>query len=348
MNRLQFDHVLERLTYRRKEVLLQVLAGHSDAAIAQALTITEATVRKHIEHICKSFKITNDWPDERRCKRPELIALFEKYKPDWVKIQQDILIQDKVSQSDKNTNLELEQNETDFSTIYNRDVFILIDQSGSMVRKDADTGTQTRYEYLQEVVEGHIAEILSVGQGIGKNSTPKICEFVRVYFFSRLAVSPSEILISDASQTWKLFCENRPKTKTFVVQTLEKCLEIWQQTGQPNGRGAFIIIYTDGQFDDEDQFIQCLIRACQIIEHHQILKIFVLGLGQDINIHHFLQLDFNVNQQIPFNIFVFDLINEVDSIIDLLKRQLIDHPHLAFPQWVKQRYPEFVKKMSEI
>jgi hypothetical protein len=60
------------------EVLLKLLAGAPDAAIAAALTIAKATVIKHIQNICKKFGIINKWPALRRSryKRPELIALF--------------------------------------------------------------------------------------------------------------------------------------------------------------------------------------------------------------------------------------------------------------------------------
>lgn len=46
-----------------------------------------------------------------------------------------------------------------------------------------------------------------------------------------------------------------------------------------------------------------------------------------------------------FNIFVFDLVNEVDDIVELLSRQLTEDPHLAFPDWVRYRYPDFVDRV---
>lgn len=82
MNQEQFDIVLNGLTLRRKEVLLKFLAGEVDEAIAQSLNITESTVRKHIEEICKEFKCE---PDELRSKRPYLFALFRRCKPELVK-----------------------------------------------------------------------------------------------------------------------------------------------------------------------------------------------------------------------------------------------------------------------
>jgi flagellar biosynthesis GTPase FlhF len=82
MNQGQFDQVLNGLTPQRKEVLIKFLAGETDKEIAVSLYIVEATVRKHIEEICKDFKCE---PDEQRSRRPNLIALFRKYKPELVK-----------------------------------------------------------------------------------------------------------------------------------------------------------------------------------------------------------------------------------------------------------------------
>ncbi|MFP5273551.1 hypothetical protein [Coleofasciculus sp.] len=152
-------------------------------------------------------------------------------------------------------------------------------------------------------------------------------------------------MINDASQVWKLFVKNKPKTKTFVSPTLNHCVNTYLTEGKPKGKGAFFIIYTDGQFDDEEGFVQCISSACTKIEDHKDIKFFVLGLGKDIDIEHFLALDFNVNQTMKFNIFVFDLVNEVDDIIELLKRQLTDDPYLAFPDWVRIRHPDLVEKV---
>lgn len=361
MERRQFEAAFERLTYRRKQVLLKLLAGETDAAIAAALTVAEATVRKHIENICKEFAIINEWPAKRRCKRPELIALFGKYKPELVSRAAGSPSDASGEDSDLAPGIisppesgeggwggegkQVPVGEPPFSTIYNRDVFILIDRSGSMVRKDADTGNQTRYDYLEEVVEGHVAAILSGQNSRRQESGQTICDSVSIYFFSRPEVAPSPIAIRDASEVWKLFSENQPKTKTFIGPTLEKCLDTWLAGGKPKNRGAFFLIYTDGLFNDEQQFVDCLAKACAHIENHKTVKFFVLGLGQDVDIEHFLNLDFNIKNQLPFDLLVFDLVNEVDDIIELLERQLTDDPQLAFPEWVKRRHPEFVRQV---
>jgi predicted NACHT family NTPase len=82
MTKQQFEAVFQRLTARRREVLLKFLANESDEAIANSLHITKATVRKTLEKICEQFGLKNDFPDERRSKRQDLVALFAKYKPE--------------------------------------------------------------------------------------------------------------------------------------------------------------------------------------------------------------------------------------------------------------------------
>jgi DNA-binding CsgD family transcriptional regulator/GTPase SAR1 family protein len=84
MNQGQFDTALNDLTSRRKEVLLKLLAGDTDKAIAQCLQIEVSTVRKHIQEICNTFGLKNQ-PGEHYSQRPDLIDLFTKFKPDLVK-----------------------------------------------------------------------------------------------------------------------------------------------------------------------------------------------------------------------------------------------------------------------
>ena len=230
-----------------------------------------------------------------------------------------------------------------YTTIYDRDIFILVDQSGSMVRKDADTGDQTRYQYVQEIIEGNIASILSEATTEGE----KICESISVYFFSRDEVAQYPIKITDPSQVQGMFLENKPKSKTFIGKTINKCLDTWLTEGKPNGRGAFFLVYTDGRFDDEPDFVNCVKRVSESIDDEKAVKFIILGLGKDIDKLKFLELDFNTKKELSHNILVFNLVNEVDDIIQELERQLVDDPGTAFPEWVMREYPDFVKKVKE-
>jgi DNA-binding CsgD family transcriptional regulator len=81
MNQSEFTQSLSDLTPRQQEVLMKVLAGEKDADIATSLHITKETVRKHIENICEAFGL-RDPQDSGLSHRPNLIALFAKYKPE--------------------------------------------------------------------------------------------------------------------------------------------------------------------------------------------------------------------------------------------------------------------------
>jgi hypothetical protein len=86
MNKQSFNIAFEKLTKRRREVLLKLLANEKSEAIAKSLHIEESTVRKHIQEICEGFGLRNEFPDQRRSKLPELITLFAKYKPELLNI----------------------------------------------------------------------------------------------------------------------------------------------------------------------------------------------------------------------------------------------------------------------
>lgn len=364
MNQQEFLAKFNGLSPRRREILSKILAGESNRAIAQALHIEEATVRKHLEKICKIFGINNQ-PGERFSKRPELITLFSRYQPRLVfqpsgsgsfieaaitpVSSHGAAIATVASASNSSQTLTppnpLKPDSN--SDIYDRDVFILIDQSGSMVRKDEDTENQTRYDYLEEVVEGHVFSILNTCSDRRQKTSRKICDHIQVYFFNRNKTPAKAAIVTEASQLRNLFLQNSPRNNTRISPTLNYCLDYWKTHGKPKGRGAFIMIYTDGLFNDESQFVECIARACTLIDNHQTLKIFVLGIGQDIDVEHFLELDFDTYNRMPFNIFVFDLVNEVEDVVELLKRQLIDTSYLTLPDWVRQRHPAFSARVME-
>ncbi|MGF1988336.1 MAG: LuxR C-terminal-related transcriptional regulator [Nostoc sp. ZfuVER08] len=101
MNQQHFNAVFNGLTERRREVLLKLLANETDEAIAKNLYIQKSTVRKHREEICKLFSLNNEFPDERRSKLPELIALFAKYKPELLNQNTLELSQTEIFSEDK-------------------------------------------------------------------------------------------------------------------------------------------------------------------------------------------------------------------------------------------------------
>ncbi|PZV07351.1 MAG: hypothetical protein DCF22_22195 [Leptolyngbya sp.] len=78
-----FDEKFKQLTERKKEVLETLLSGKSDEAAAACLCIAKSTYRKHIQQIGNKFGFKSGLV-ERRNKRPALVELFRKHKPEWV------------------------------------------------------------------------------------------------------------------------------------------------------------------------------------------------------------------------------------------------------------------------
>ncbi|NEQ34899.1 MAG: hypothetical protein F6K40_00665 [Okeania sp. SIO3I5] len=225
--------------------------------------------------------------------------------------------------------------------IYNRKVYMLIDQSGSMVRRDPLFNNERRWKAIAEAIEGHVYNILNEE---GMNGE-KICDEITVTFFS--PNRPPTIIrpIQDDSQVPTLFEENQPDSNTFLAPTFEKIVGQWFGTRMQN-EGGFIIIYTDGELDDRETFVNYVKETCGKLNSQDELKVVIIGFGSDVNrdSSFYLKLDANANtftdkNSKPCNIVVFDLLNKMPGIIDLLNRQLED-AKAGLPVWGKAVCPE--------
>ncbi len=84
MDKRRFEQKFEQLTGQQERVLLKLLAGETDPAIAQSLKIAVSTVRKHVQVICEKFNLQDEI--YKHCsKRDQLRELFRQYKPELVK-----------------------------------------------------------------------------------------------------------------------------------------------------------------------------------------------------------------------------------------------------------------------
>lgn len=158
MNQQQFAKKFEALTARRREVLLRILAGDTDEEIASALQITESTVRKHIELICKSFRV-EPHPGERS-KRPDLIKLFRQYRPDLVKVDETQEVKETQKTVFKDIPLDQDVNlverENTMQTLYYEDQWV---------------GREDLIKYLITKLQGTCRVLILTGiTGIGKTA----------------------------------------------------------------------------------------------------------------------------------------------------------------------------------
>ncbi|MBD1908562.1 AAA-like domain-containing protein [Funiculus sociatus GB2-A5] len=219
------------------------------------------------------------------------------------------------------------------SRIYNRDVFMLIDQSASTLKKDG--GEKTRWKLLEELITGHVATILE--RDDGSDAQVKICEQVYATTFNLNKYRGNFYMISDVDNVEDIFLENRPDANSFVVPTLRHCFDMWlngrekvtlKDIKDGNEKGAFFIIYTDGQFDDPLAFEQFITETTLKVEDHRIIKILIIGLGKGVNVKYFDNLDtrrYKDAKGDDCNIVVFDLAEDLDEgIIELMQRQLRD------------------------
>ncbi|OCQ91087.1 molecular chaperone Tir [Oscillatoriales cyanobacterium USR001] len=148
MNQSEFNKAFTNLTPRQQEVLMKVLAGEKDVDISVTLHITKETVRKHIENICETFGL-KDRQDSGLSHRPNLIALFAKYRPE--------LFSSKSDNSGMNNQVLLSyyrSSELDLSLISQLDIALTshgfkVFQAGSNLRM-AKNGPQKIYAELNQ------------------------------------------------------------------------------------------------------------------------------------------------------------------------------------------------------
>lgn len=245
------------------------------------------------------------------------------FNPNWIEEKERILQEDIMADA--------------IARIYNRDVFILIDQSASMSLKDVG-GDRTRWQQMEELVMGHIGQILN--RRPKDNANIKVCEEVTVTTFNRRRFRGQLRQISVPEQVKAFFLENNPDANTNIAPALRKCLELWFngrekialsdiQEGQ--AKGAFFIIYIDGGFDDMSEFKALVKQTCAKIEDERSVKFIIigLGLGQDINLKEFDDLEMNLqgdknSHGEDCRVVVFEIEEDMDDIIELMQRHLQD------------------------
>ncbi|WP_072621115.1 AAA family ATPase [Spirulina major] len=91
MDKKNFERIFQSLPEKRKRVLLEFLKNRNTQEVANSLNIQCATVNVHIRNICIDFGLKSDGDDDKRSARPELIKLFEQYKPELFKQDDDFI-----------------------------------------------------------------------------------------------------------------------------------------------------------------------------------------------------------------------------------------------------------------
>lgn len=225
--------------------------------------------------------------------------------------------------------------------LFDRKVYILVDRSGSMTDPDTLYNQKTRWEQMSEMLKGHVSRILKYKGMKGE----EICDEITLTFFSQNKVTPFSKIIQDSSQIEPIFTrEVAPLTSTYIGKTLRAIVEQW--IANPEKKGGFIIVYTDGDIDDQKEFLNVVESTCGKLNSQDDLKIIIIGIGSYIasNPKFWLRTDANANDfkdrhGKDCNIVVFDKEDEVEDIIELLERQL-ENPLAGLPEWGKEFCPE--------
>ncbi|NJL90829.1 MAG: hypothetical protein HC916_14340 [Coleofasciculaceae cyanobacterium SM2_1_6] len=249
--------------------------------------------------------------------------------------------------------LQEDTNMPDINTIYNRQVFIVVDQSASMRKKDG--GDRTRWERLQEEVEGDLSVILDKKDPSGQ----KICDSVRAATFNVKGKELEYRELDTVDQVADLFYENEPFGTANITSVLKGLIDLWfdgrelitkEDVEAGRAKAALYIIFVDGQVDDAKDFENLIRDTARRIDDHRIVKFVIIGLGDEVsNVRFFDEFDINKrptggrkldgkNEYKPLfylatgaeaNIGVFELKENIrggNDFIKLLERQIKGDP----------------------
>ena len=176
MNQENFDETLAGLTQRRKEVLEKVFAGDTNDAIAKSLSVSPATVRKHIEEICDIFSIPKGSLRERPSRRNQLIALFATYKPELLSgaIPELLRQSESVGKKTKFRNSDCVRTKHAIAPFTTEDVEVLVQKVRSDLDKTLQKECATLYTFnlLYTPMRGNLSKLyvqtqINKSQGFG-------------------------------------------------------------------------------------------------------------------------------------------------------------------------------------
>jgi hypothetical protein len=155
----------------------------------------------------------------------------------------------------------------------------------------------------------------------------KICDEITVAFFS--PPRPGVVTqIQDDSQVAGLFKENQPDGNTFIVPTLRIIIDDWFLNRDP-AQGGFIIIYTDGELNDKNDFEKLVHETCKRLNSQDELKMIIIGYGSDITDRPTFYEDLDENARSnedrngePCDIIVFEKFDTMPNIIEIFDKEL--------------------------
>jgi hypothetical protein len=195
------------------------------------------------------------------------------------------------------------------------DFIMVIDKSGSMgddVGGNGPNAKRSRWEHMQETATQFSREISKIdSDGIG------------VVVFSGSGVNSYDGV--NADKVKEIFANNRPGGSTPLHSALEEALKLAGKSAKKD----FIVVFTDGQPDDEEAVAKLIIKQANSQKNDEDLTFLFVQVGNDPSATSYLnRLDDGLQKRgAKFDIVDSKTIDEVDkfpSIIELIAHAVND------------------------
>ena len=159
-----------------------------------------------------------------------------------------------------------------------RDYTLIIDKSGSMIRKDVLSG-KSRWELMKETTFALASKCEELDP-----------DGITIYTFSGRFKRYENVTAEKVDQ---IFSENEPSGRTDLAGVLQDALNDYFQrkaAGQTKVNGDTILVVTDGEPDARKAVMRNIVEASRKIERDEELAISFIQVGTDPDATKFLKI----------------------------------------------------------
>ena len=159
-----------------------------------------------------------------------------------------------------------------------RDYTLIIDKSGSMIRRDISSG-QSRWELMKETTFALASKCEELDP-----------DGLTVYTFSGRFKRYENVT---ADKVDLIFSENEPSGRTDLAGVLQDALNDYFQrktSGQTKANGETLLVVTDGEPDDHKAVMRIIVEASRKIDKDEELAISFIQVGNDSEATKFLKV----------------------------------------------------------
>ena len=159
-----------------------------------------------------------------------------------------------------------------------RDYTLIIDKSGSMIRKDVLSG-KSRWELMKETTFALASKCEELDP-----------DGLTVYTFSGRFKRYENVT---ADKVDLIFSENEPSGRTDLARVLQDALQNYferKTAGQTKTNGETLLVVTDGEPDDRKAVMRIIVEASRKIDKDEELAISFIQVGNDSEATKFLKI----------------------------------------------------------